>query len=375
MKPRYIFTLIGLVVMVLGYVAKNALTAQKEKPEVQIVKAVPLVVRTFAVKNKTEIAYIPVNGKLTAKDRIDVYSEVSGIVLRGSKKFEEGIRFSKGEVLVHLDDREAAQSLLSQKSAFITLIARQLPDIKIDFPDSFASWEKYLDQLNVKKPLPDLPEASSEKEKLFIASREISTQFYQIRSAEIRLSKYAITAPFDGVVSMPTFDAGTLVQPGQKLGEFFNHNTFELEVAINPSDMDFVGVGDTARLTSEDISGEWLGRISRISNRIDPNTQTVSAFIDVNDPALREGMYLRGSITGKGSDNLFRIDRKLLEGEKFVWGIKESKLIKVPVQIWKKGENTAVLSGIPDGTVLIADRIPDARTGMEVQTASEAVGK
>ena len=57
-------------------------------------------------------------------------------------------------------------------------------------------------------------------------------QYYSIKNIEKRLSKYNITAPFNGVLTEALVTKGTLIRPGQKLGEFIDTSVFEIELAI-----------------------------------------------------------------------------------------------------------------------------------------------
>ena len=75
-------------------------------------------------------------------------------------------------------------------------IACILPDIKIDFPESFQKYQDFFNSLKIDQPLPELPELDSDKEKVFLASRNILNDYFNIKSAEVRLSKYRLICTF-----------------------------------------------------------------------------------------------------------------------------------------------------------------------------------
>ena len=62
-----------------------------------------------------------------------------------------------------------------------------------------------------------------------MTGRGIISSYYGVKSAEERLNKYSITAPFDGIVSSTFFENGTMARAGLVLGEFINSDSFEMK--------------------------------------------------------------------------------------------------------------------------------------------------
>ncbi|MEZ4740635.1 MAG: hypothetical protein R2818_15055 [Flavobacteriales bacterium] len=60
-------------------------------------------------------------------------------------------------------------------------------------------WEAYVKSVPVEGQLPVLPALSTQQERNYLAGRGVLDQYYGIRALYERLSKYVITAPFDGV--------------------------------------------------------------------------------------------------------------------------------------------------------------------------------
>ena len=87
-------------------------------------------VQTQFAKNEDKKLLIDLSGKLVAKNRIDIYAEVSG-VLR-SNNFREGQIFAKGQVLARVDDGEIQANVKSQKGILLNSVAQILPDMAID---------------------------------------------------------------------------------------------------------------------------------------------------------------------------------------------------------------------------------------------------
>lgn len=366
MNFRKISIIAGVAVLIAAIFIGRMLSSGKEE------KAFTPTARTQAVKvlpvyNKTINAFIPVTGKLEARNKIEIFSEVAGIYRQGKNAFKEGINFSKGDLLIKIESDEAFQSLLAQRSNFHNTITQAMPDLKLDYPEVFEKWDKYLQQFDVREPLKPLPEAESDREKYFITARNIYNQYFTIKSQEERLSKYFIYAPFSGVVAESTVNPGTLIRVNQKLGEYIDPSIYDLVTTIALKDLNFINVGDKVSLKSSDIKGNWVGKVSRISDKIDASTQSVNVFITVCDQRLKEGMFLTGQINIGKIEKAVKIPRNILVDENSIFIVRDSILRKETVNVVRFVEDSAIIKGVEDGTPVMNESLPGAFEGMKVQ--------
>ncbi|UOB18683.1 efflux RND transporter periplasmic adaptor subunit [Abyssalbus ytuae] len=342
----------------------------KKKPQVVIPKLVKTVF-VDTVNNGNVAIVIETNGNLTAKNRIELYSEVQGIFRRGSKPFKPGQNFSKGQTLLRIDASEYYASVQSQKSNLYNLIAATMPDLRLDFPDIYNKWQTYLNNFDINKTTPQLPEMSSEKERFFITGRNIISTYYTVKNLEQRLSKYTLSAPFSGVLTEALVTEGTLIRNGQKLGEFIDPSVYEMEVTVNKSYGTFLKVGEEVELKNLDNTQVWKGKIIRINGSVNQQTQTVSAFIEVKSDDLKEGTYLEAFLKARNEPESFEISRKLLLDNNEIFVVKDSILDIIPVKPVFFSDNTAVVKGIPNGTVILSRPVPGSYAGMLVKIYNE----
>lgn len=360
-------SVIAAFVVVLGaFAGRKYLAAQKEIPDRKVTPRVMGVVPDTVVLGPISIS-IPVTGKLRARNRIDLFAEVSGRLLPASDRFREGNAFSPGAILISIDDSEAKANLVAQKSGFLNTLSSVMSDIRLDYPKEFKKWEHYLAEFSVEKSIGLLPEVKSEKEKLFITARGVYTGYYNIKSAEARLDKYTLHAPFRGVVTEANIEPGTLVRQGQKLGEFISDDRYELEVSIKAGDLSFIQIKDEVNLYSSDVPGAWKGVVTRINNRIDPQTQSINLFIETKGEGLREGMFLNADIKVEEIQDAFTINRKLLNDRNEVFTVRDSVLAISKVEVVRFTDQTAVIRGLKNGVLIPADPVPNAYPGMAVQ--------
>ncbi len=364
---RRIGVLAGVAVLALAVGGAYLLSQLKAPPARNPAIDQTKVVDTMLVHNRSLSAPLSIQGELVAFDKIDVFSEVSGTLVETERPFKVGSYFPEGSILIKVDPEEARLNLFSQKSNLLNAITQLMPDLKIDYPDSYRQYLDYINRFELEQPIPPLPEPGSKQEKFFIASRNIYAQYYTIKSAEERLSKYVLYAPFSGVVTAASINPGALVRSGQKLGELMRTGNYELEVTVPLRELSYIRPGYAVQLYSDDIEGNWTGRVKRISDQVDPGTQTVKIFIGVSGKRLREGMYLKGEVAGSRIPEAMAIPKNLLEDQKTVFLVQDSLFRKREVLVVKEDTEQVIVRGLKDGEVLLATQLPDAYDGMKVR--------
>ncbi|MCB0564954.1 MAG: HlyD family efflux transporter periplasmic adaptor subunit [Phaeodactylibacter sp.] len=368
---RRISIFAGLIILLGSFAASRFLSQQKEPPARKAAAAQVRQIDTMHVRNANIPSTLEIQGSLAAFDKIDLFAEVSGALEESSRPFKVGSYFPKGSVLIRINAEEARLSLLSQKSTLLNAITQLMPDLKIDYPESFQHWQEYLRQFDLEGSIHAFPKPINEQEKYFIASRNLYTQYYSIKSTEERLSKYTLYAPFSGVITQASINAGAVVRTGQKLGELMNTSNYELEATAALRDLKYIKVGSPVELFSEDIPGKWTGRIKRISDQVDAGTQTVKVFVSLSGNELRENMYMRGEVKASSIENALRIPRNLLVNQKALYVVQDSFLQLREVQVVKITEEAAIVRGIEDGTPILKEMPPGAFDGMKVQLAGK----
>ncbi|NND10177.1 MAG: HlyD family efflux transporter periplasmic adaptor subunit, partial [Flavobacteriaceae bacterium] len=193
------------------------------------------------------------------------------------------------------------------------------------------------------------------------------------KNLEERLSKYSIRAPFTGILTEVLVTEGSLVRNGQKLGEYIDTRVYELEVAIPAAYADLLQLGKEVKLFNIDKTKSYNGKVVRINGSVNPTSQTVSAFVQVNDADLREGMYMEASLMAKEEKDAFEISRNLLQPNNEVFYVSNDTLLNsMTVEPLYFSEDNVVLRGIPNGTKILAKNIPGAYAGMLVKIYVEA---
>lgn len=364
---KYITIIIAIVVLGIGFYGFKSLMNRERKPR-PVPETIIQSVFVDEVVNHTFPLVISESGQLVSKNKLEVFAEVQGVMEKTGKEFKPGTTFRKGEVMVKIRNNDYYANLQAQKSALQNLITSIMPDLRLDYPEAFENWNNYLKTFDVNKRLKPLPEPKTEQEKYFISGKNIYTSFYNTKNQEIIYDKYTIRAPFTGILTEAMVNPGTVVRPGQQLGEFIDPNVYELEVAISKSFISSLQIGKKVTVSDpQNPATEWQGKVVRINGRVNPATQTVQVFIELSGKGLREGMYLSAQIQGEELDNVFEVQRNLLVQDEMLYIVRDSTLALTDVQVVHKTNNTVIVRGLENGMLVVSKAVPGTYEGMPVQ--------
>lgn len=338
---------------------------QREKPKVVNY------VRVEDFKPQAIETTIEAYGRVGSSQQINLIAEVGGRMLAGSVSLKRGQNFKRGQLLCRIHNVEQKLNLQSRKSQFLNTLASVLPDIKIDFANNFTAWQNYFDKIDIEKDIPQLPKPKSSKEKTFLATKNILSDYYSIKSQEENLKKYSIYAPFDGSIQQVNFETGSVVNPGTNIAAIIRTDKLELEIPCEIRDIQYVELGKKVRVISESPQyKEWEGKVVRISDFVDANTQSIAVFIEVEHVGgneIMDGFFLKASIPGKQINNAARVPRSILKNKNEVFIAMDGKLVTRTVVVHKLSQNTAVISGLKQGDRYVVDMPSNASENMEVE--------
>lgn len=359
---------LGVLILLASILIAGLIAKGKKQPEA-VIKPVVKTVFVDTVTNESLRVNIEASGTVEAFEKVELYAEVQGILESSNKAFKEGQSYPAGSTILQINSDEFRASLVAQRSAFYNTLMSALPDLQLDYPTVYPKWKQYVNNLEIERSLSPLPTFDTDQEKYFINSRNIVNTYYTIKNLEERLNKYFIQAPYDGIVTEALVNQGALIRSGQKLGEFINPSQYELRISLSERYIDMVKVGNDVELFNLEHTESFTGKVSRINRIIDPSTQSIEVFIQVSSPKLNDGMYLEAYLKGKEVNDVFEISRALLVDNEEVFTVVEGKLKKVAVELVHFTEETALIKGLKDGTVLLNNNIPGAYDGMLVEIA------
>ena len=124
-------------------------------------------------------------------------------------------------------------------------------------------------------------------------------------------------------------------------------------------------------MNSSDGKNSYTGKVVRINGRVDQTTQTVTVFVEVAAPDLKEGMYMEAALEARDIENAIKISRKLLVDQSEIFIVRDSILDLIEVNPVHFSDKDVVLQGVPDNMVILSKSVPGAYAGMLVKVNSE----
>ena len=363
---KYISIIIGVILIVASVALAILFIQSKTKKKPKPVKA-EKVVSVEKVKNGDVPIIITASGSLNAKNKIEIYSEVQGVLNPSNKEFKPGTYFKKGETLLSINSEELFQNLLSLRSNLLNASISMMSDFKIEFPKEYEKWQNYLSEFDLNKTTNELPKVNSDKEKYFLSLRNIFTSYYNVKNLETRLEKYLIKAPFNGILTEAFVTNGTLIRQSQKLGEFIAPNVYELGISVNAKYMEFLKVGHEVSVTNLKNTKKWNGKVIRINGKIDLTSQTVKVFVLLKGEGLKEGIFLDASLNATSEKNAVEVSRKLIVNNSEIFVVQDSTLQLQQITPVYFSEKSVVVKGLEDGTTILSKPVPGAYSGMKIK--------
>ena len=319
------------------------------------------------------------NGTTTPLTQTVLTAEVGGEVIYRSKKFSEGSSVIEGEILAKIDDTDLQ---LQYKNALL-----QLANAEVQYSLQLAeaevakeAWEKIGDgvasDLTLKKPQLKQAEALLEVAKA------------QVSSAEKKLNKTEIMAPYAGRIQSVNIDLGTTIIPGQPVGALYTSSEIEVTLAVKDNDLQFLSIPMDGRKLdpSEQALVEiksfykgknqtWIGRLERVDGVIDPITRMINLiaifkndFIETDKPNLPIGLFVEAQIDGIILKDIFSIPVNAISENNEVYIVNnDSELVSRQLSILKKYSDFVIVKdGLKAGERIVISKLSTASNGIKV---------
>ena len=353
--------------MGVDYGEENAETIRLEKKtdSVDHEKTIKLVSVT-KVNNSNISNEIVVSGRVISENNISISSEVSGKII-GNYSIKKGTQFKKGSILFKVKSTEMKLLLDSRKSKLMNSISAHLADIKLDFPEEYTKWDQFFNSINLQDNLSAFPETNSSKEKNFITSRGILSDYLLVKSDEEKLRKYTIRAPFDGIILSSHTDIGSNINMGSPVIDIIRKGEMEIELSVNTSENKFISVGNTVELNNG--TKIYTATVIRKGNFVNNNTQNISVFAKINseNQQLYNGMYLEGTIITNESNNVCKIERRSLFSDNKVYIVnQENKLEVKEINIISYQGNFMIIDNLQNNTLVVNEPLINEKEGTTV---------
>lgn len=368
---RIVIIVSVIFILGLAWGLMKFLEAQKEPPPVRRAVEARRFVKVEPVKYSNIAAEVSGPGRLASIADVEIIAEASGKIEAGSVSLKKGASFKKGDILFRIYPDEAILSLKARKSQYQNILASILPDLSIDYPQHEEKFYKFFNSISVDKPLPPLPVIEDDQLKIFLASRNVISEYYNIERDQLQLSRRIVRAPFEGTYKEVYLEIGAYTNTGGRIAQAIRTDEMELIVPLKRVDAAWVRTGDKVNVFSENRNLSWKGKVIRKSQYVDENTQSQEIFVkipfDEKQPLLA-GEYLLASFPVRPILNVMEIPRNSAFNSNEVFVVRNGRLVKQSIKVIKTNDRSLIFNGLTEGDSVVVQQLINVSEGTMVMT-------
>jgi RND family efflux transporter MFP subunit len=346
------------------------------------------------------------NATLAAFEEADLFAKVSGYL--SEVRVDIGDHVKAGQVLAVIDVPELKQQLaeaeaqLESKKSSLESARSQVDHAKANLflqtalakdRDQLGEGRNFissqtLDQVHANADIAraDLGVAEANRA---LAANEIDVAAATVERIKALLAYTQIVAPFDGVVARRFVNRGDLVQAATatratpSAGSLFTLqriDTIRVFCDVPENDVPHVHVGDPAIVKPAGFEGKpFVGKVTRFSLRLDPETRNMRTEIDLPNPdeRLYPGTYAEVSLEMNRRPDALTVPTAAVGSDSdgnFVYSITDNRITRLAVKTGLTDNGRIeITAGLSKETPVVASAkgAPLLRTAVQPQMVRE----
>jgi len=338
-------------------------------------EAVPVPVVDAAVADL--VSSLTISGSLQPQSRVAVGTRLPGRLERVLVNIGDRVR--AGQVVATLDAREieaqadAAQAAVNVAKASVDAADAALSNATLEHERAAKLFERGAlprQRLDGAETTHRSATAQRDLARASLAQAEAADR----RAAEI-LRDTTLRSPIEGVIVERNFDAGNLVNPGDKpVVSVADARTLKLEAGVGELDAGRLRVGMPARIEVQARPGVgFAGELAAIAPEIDPKNRQFQIQVRLSNPGgqLLSGMYATARIEIARAEDAVTVPREAVStvnAKRVVYRVAESRIQPVGVVEGLTGDGRVqIVSGLNGGDVIVADARRPIAPGTKVK--------
>jgi RND family efflux transporter MFP subunit len=361
-----VLQIVGVVVlMVLAFVYSRAADQPASPAPTQNFssnsrKPIPLVSVVKPVVSSGQLT-VTSTGSVAVRSYVTLTSQVSGRVVATSDSLRNGGRFSSGETLVTLEQRDFTLAL-AQVQADVTSEQASLQLSQAEASVDITSYQR----LNPGK---DVPPLIAKEPQITRAKAQLQAAIARRDIALVNLERSVYSLPFSGRVIESSADEGQILNAGQSFGRVYALDAIEVVISLAPQELAKIIPAENrvAMITADGVTFE--GRIDRIAAERNSRTQFSQVFLTVNEsPSLTPGTFVSVNLSGPVIDNTFMLPESALQVAQTFWIVKNGTIESISAKILGRSNGQYLVEAFEFSDGIVTGTIPGARDGMAVRS-------
>jgi len=362
-KQKIVYAVLGIAILLGGIIINKILVQTAPKATKATAPKIALVVETESFSPGVHKALINTYGRINAKNKSAIVSEVGGKVVFISDKLTPGNRVKKGELLIKIDDTNY-KAVLEQKKASVknAEAALMLEEGRV----GVAKKEVEL----LSKVLPegkDSPLALREPQLVQAKATLESAKADYIKALK-DFERCSIKAPYDGVIESKNISLGEYASSSKELFSIVGSGEFWIEADVRDEDLKFIDFGLSSALISPvgsdiQIEGVVKGQIPSV----DSKTQKSRVLVEIDTQLLLDGMFADVKIDGKDIPNSVKLPYGLIRDGSVLWLEDNGSLRYKDINIVFKGDEFVITDSLRGDESIVLTNLNSPAEGIAIK--------
>lgn len=306
-------------------------------------------IETATVTAEDQEGYIKLNGKIQPNEQLQtkLFALVSGRT--ASVNVELGDYVKKGQVLAVLKSSEVAglSNDLSLAESNVTMAKKSMETTKEMYESKLATEQDYLNaKITCNKALSELNRAS---------------QVAAITGGQS--ASYVVKAPMNGYIIEKNITGNSEVRPDNSTNLFAIADLSQVWILANvyEADLNSIHLGDPVTVnTLANPDKDYLGKIDKIYNVLDPATRTMKVRVSMNNAGneLKPEMFATATVKSRSPGKALAIPSAAIvmdNSKNYVVLKKDNQLAVKEIKLLRRVDSRAYITGLSEGDHVVTN--------------------
>lgn len=366
MKQKVFYIILLAALVAVQSCHKSERREQTEVPEIDVA----------LVRADSVVIHSTYPGTLVATQEVDLVGRVDGYLL--AKDYKPGDFVHEGDILFRIEDRNYRDAVQQAEAQLSTAQATY------NYASSrYDAMKRALESDAVSKM--EVEQAKSAVEE---AAAAIKTAEAALQTARTQLSYCTVRAPFDGHVTLASYDVGAFVAGEASpvaLAKIYHDNVMYLDFSIEDAAAlanikarvaDSPHLYDSMKVVfSEPLLHDYTARLDYMAPRINTSTGTMQLQAEIANPygELRSGMYATIELPSAADPHALLVKDAAIASDQlgdYIYVVNDSnKVVYTPVKTGETVGDTLrlITSGVHEGEKYVTKALLKVRDGMTVK--------
>jgi RND family efflux transporter MFP subunit len=354
-----------VVLMILAFIYSRApvqsVEEPKQKTSTTTSKPIPLVsvIRPTISSKQVEITS---TGSVAVRSYVTLTTQVSGRVVVASTALRNGGRFTAGETLVTLEQRDFTLALAQ--------VEADVKSAKASLELSRAESSVAISNYHIISPGAEVPPLVAKAPQIAQAKAQLQAAIARRDIQKVNLERSVYSLPFSGRVTESSADEGQMLNAGQSFGRVYALDAVEIVISLSPEDLAKILPVEKriAMITADGLTFE--GHIERVSAERDARTRFSQVFLRANNgQLLTPGTFVSVKLNGPVTENTFLLPDNAMQSSQKIWIVQKGIITSIPAKILGRSNGQYLVEAFDYGDGIITGSVPGARNGLQVRLA------